>query len=111
MQTANCWLQIEKFGSDVPVLGMTPAELVLVVNEFQDKLGKFPVHDLEMGDDSDRSGLVEVERLRSKYGFVRSSKPPVFKIDKLYPGVNPRLPETFAETGLLSQAQLNTIAH
>lgn len=110
MQTANCWLQIEKTGSDVQILDVTPAELVLLANQFQPKLGKFPVHDLVVSEEPvERNSLEEIERLRNKYGFIRGSRPPKFKVDDLYPGVNPHLPETFAETNLLVQSQLSLI--
>lgn len=104
MEIANCWLILDKYGADVQKRNITPAELVLLVKDRQDIIGKFPIHDLVVLGTAQRDRASEQSRLRYKYGPDRVDKKTA-KIDVLYPGASSKYPETFAETGLLEQAQ------
>jgi hypothetical protein len=105
MELANCWLILDKQGSNVPLHDITPAELIMHVQARKDFVGRFPVHDLVITKQSRRSDAAERDRLRMKMGKKpgSNSKAP-FKVDEVFPGALARLPLTFAETGLLEES-------
>lgn len=109
MQVANCWLILDKYGSNVPKKNITPAELIILVKDRQDIIGKFPIHNLVVheGLKSRLTPAQERIRLRHKYGQNKDKK---FKIDVVFPGETTKLPETFEETGLLAQSVVNFLA-
>lgn len=98
MQLASAWLILDKRGSNIPIKGLTPAELVLLVKDRQDIVGKFPIHDLQVIGDSRRSDEQERARLRAKYGHHPKDRTS-FKVDLLYPGEEAVLPSTFKKLG------------
>ena len=98
MQLAKAWLIIDKRGSNVPIRGLTPAELVLLCTTWTDFIGKHPVHDLVITGDSQRSDALEKQRLTEKHGgSIKNRKIP--KVEALYPGHGSKLPQTFEELG------------
>lgn len=136
MQIASCWVVINSRGSNVPKAFITPAELVLLVQEFKDVTGRFPVHNLEVFKPINNQDLAAIEpegerefmklkerqrrafehqdsnaeraRLRAKYGKPAGAKSETdYKIDRVFPGSVSKLPDTFEETGLFKQASVN----
>ncbi len=98
MQLASAWLILDKRGSNVPIRGVTPAELIILIRDRTDFVGKHPVHDLKITGKSRRSNAMERQRLREKYGGSLKDRK-VAKVDALYPGEGNPLPETFEELG------------
>lgn len=108
MQVANCYVIIGHKNSNVPRIKVTPAELVLLVDQWKDKAGRHPVHNLEVVGEVKRTNETERARLRAMYGKPPGAKKDdPYKIDRLYPGVNPQYPKTFEETGLLEASKQN----
>lgn len=112
MQLGNCWIVLNKDGTNVFRRNVTPAEAQLLRNQFEAFCGGNPVTLLEILDGeagvivkrdeenpSDlskakirkRSNADEIRRLRGKYtdGIIKA----------LFPGLNPELPATFEEAG------------
>ena len=106
MQLAKAWLVIDKRGSNVPIKGMTPAELQLICSTWTDFIGRHPVHDLVIIGNSKRDDALEFQRLKEKHGgSIKDRKTP--KVAMLYPGANPKLPQTFEELGQIYQDSLS----
>lgn len=103
MQIARAWVLLDKRGSNVPVRGVTPAELMLLVRDRMPFVGGCPVHNLEIVGESTRKDSVERQRLRVKYGSgLHDEKGKVInkdqtKVDTLYPGESSRFPQKFEE--------------
>lgn len=109
MKQANVDLKIDKFGSTIPLTGVTPAELFYLVADHHQNAGGDPVVTLtetgeavtftgEMKKNTKgvdepvlrpRSESEELARLRMKY--------PSNRLGKIFGGYAPRLPETFEE--------------
>lgn len=118
MQQGTCWLYINRVDS-VPLKGITPAELLIIAEMHTKRAGKHPIHGLtpdsdpaqtvELDNDGNplpeqthvRTDREEADRLRNKYGHNSEKK---YWFDTLYPGQSPKLPESFADTGLLDQS-------
>jgi len=90
MQTASVWLLLDKHGSNVQLLGVTPPEVAVlrVVHSSKDQLTLLK-DATYTGDVVDSQPL---NRLVAKYG----SKP----VLTAFPGTNPVLPTTFGEVKL-----------
>lgn len=112
MQIANCRVVLNREGTDVFRGMITPAEAQLLRYQFEPQAGGNPITHLEIldgeaavivkRDDEDPNNIAkakkrkrgnndEIRRLMGKY----ENK----VIDKLFPGMNPTLPETFEEAG------------
>lgn len=98
MQLASAWLILDKRGSNVPIRGVTPAELIILIRDRTDFVGKHPVHNLKITGKSRRTDAMEKQRLREKYGGSLKDRK-VAKVDMLYPGEGNNLPQTFEELG------------
>lgn len=98
MELASAWLLLDKHGSNVPIKGVTPAELIILINDRKDFVGKHPIHNLKLTGKSKRSDTLERQRLKEKYGGSLKDRK-VAKIDVLYPGHGAKLPQTFEELG------------
>lgn len=110
MEIATCWLVQDKFGSNVPLFGVTPPELVHLVETRKNLLGKFPITDLKVVREDKRSDQDERERLR-KYGIRRDKEGNVsYVIDKIYPPHTSKYPQTFKDTGMLDEASVVRVA-
>lgn len=107
MEIAKCWLIMGHNGSNVPLKRITPTELVLLEQQWKNTAKKHPVHNLEIIGTSERPDAVEKERLRGIYGKYPGKDN--HKVDDLYPGAGAKLPQTFEETGLLKQSQVNLL--
>lgn len=122
MECCDCRLKMDKQGSDTPLFGVTPAEVQVLSHVGKDPKGKdsighthfaggFPIQNVVEGsvreakewkwnsEDSHwfedkkkgkpRDTSNELARLKGKYGAK--------KIELLWPGINPTLPQTFKE--------------
>ena len=105
MKQADIQLRVDKFGSTVPLTGVTPAEVLYLVADNHRNAGTDPIVELkEKGEamtytgEEDKTGKPvlrprspseEIARLRMKY--------PEKTLSKLFGGFNPRMPETFEE--------------
>ena len=89
MQTATVMTRINR-ETTLKLVGVTPAELLILREMHQKKVGADIVDKIELTDDQPRPG--EADRLKRKYrkGVV----------EKLWPGVSKNLPKTFAEIGV-----------
>lgn len=115
MPICDCRVHLDKL-HDLPKVGVTPAEVVLLVAQFHKQKGDMPVHAMEWhkvttpklddkkkivrnGEDNTaimdvvevktvkREPHQEIGRLKSRYGAQ--------KVEALFPGANPTLPQTF----------------
>lgn len=100
MQVGNIWLRLNNFGSSIPLMDVTPAE-VAILNEDHgmNANAKDCCFDLSDVREEKRSDEAEINRLREKYCNARDKKG-VGLAEKLYPGKTPKLPQTFEEVGL-----------
>jgi hypothetical protein len=89
MEIANVWLQLDKFGSTVPKIGITPAEAVYLTAEFEKSANGKPVRDIQLAGTVTRNARDEVLRLKQQYSEKR--------INDLFPGATPNVPQTFVE--------------
>src|SRR5690349_5572079 len=106
MQIANCWITLDKFGSNVPLFGVTPPELVHLVSTRKNLLGRFPITDLKVVREDKRTDEEERERLR-KYGIRKDKEGTIiYNIDKIYPPHTSKYPQTFEETKMLAEASV-----
>jgi len=112
MEIANCWLTLDKFGSNIPLFNVTPAELVYLVENRKNILGRFPISDLEKVRNVPLSEDNERKRLQMKYGRVKSKEPGVkpYCIDVLFPPHTSKLPTTFKDTPFLEEASAIKVA-
>jgi hypothetical protein len=114
MRTINCRIKVNEH-QDVAGRGITPAEAVLLramhdptaakyakaeAPEQQKKFWGVIVNPIA-AEEVTRSNGEEVARLRGKYHQrAKSQAHDSHFIDDIFPGMNPELPETFAEIGL-----------
>lgn len=106
MQIGNCRVKLDKDQNDVPVIGVTPAEVQVLRRMHSTNVKGDPIHALvpsenpasvRAGFEADgvtpktraRTMAEEARRLVHKYGKKQ--------IDAMYPGENKVLPLTFAE--------------
>lgn len=96
MKTASIRLIIDKNDSDIPMVGVTPAEVQVLCMKHSAFVGKIPIKDLKEGEDVKRSDMEEVRRLSRIHGgtFVQG----------LFGKVNPRLPANFKDAIIIPQA-------
>ena len=92
MQTATIMTRINR-ETTLRLVGVTPAELLILREMHQKKVGADIVDKIELTGHIPSAG--EADRLKRKYrkGIV----------EKLWPGVVKNLPETFAETGVATE--------
>jgi hypothetical protein len=95
MEIANCSLIIDPFGSNVPKLGITPAEAQFLIAEHGKRAGKCPIIDLQVTGSIERTSAQEKARLKATYDG--NPKPNENKVEQLFPGASPTLPTTFKE--------------
>ncbi len=99
MQIASCWLKIDSTGSNIQLSEVTPAEAAVLNADHEANAKGVAVHDVVWTRDEERSGEVEINRLREKYANASNKKGEKWPT-VLYPGKNPVLPQTFKEVGL-----------
>jgi hypothetical protein len=108
MEIATGWLILTRNGSEVPIRGVTPAELCLLVKDRINHIGKHPIHDLVVADKPVlRTAEEEKERLRQRYGKPKDSKK--FKIDELFPGHASTIPTVFEGLAEYEQSLLQVL--
>lgn len=99
MQIANCFVSLNNLGSNVPKVGVTPAEIVVLRTLHQHAVGRDPITDISDVKEVNRTSKEELERLRLTYGgTVLNGKTPV--LTHLYPGDSPTLPQKFSEVNI-----------
>src|SRR3990172_1697949 len=89
MKVANARLVLNKFGSDVALTDITPAEVLFLTAEHHTNAGKAPVTQLIEKDEVERTVSEELDRLTQRY--------PMEKLSVLFHGAIPTLPSTFEE--------------
>lgn len=89
MKLAELRIRLDKTGWDVPLVDVTPAELMLLVAEHHANAGGDPVLDLKETGEVERTATQEVERLRMKYAAN--------KVKALFQGAIPNVPQTYDE--------------
>lgn len=99
MQVGNIWLKIDATGSNIQLAEVTPAEVAILNADHEGNAKGVAVFDVTVVGNIERSGEVEIERLRAKYANAKDKKGELWA-EKLYPGKNPVLPQTFAEVGV-----------
>lgn len=87
MQTASCFLLIDSLKNNVPKVGVTPAEAILLTREFQPRVQDIPFTAWSDPGTVARSSSEEFSRLANIYGPG--------KVSKCFPGDLPTFPETF----------------
>jgi hypothetical protein len=125
MQVGNARLMISDNGSDVTVNNITPAELVLLATEHMVNVKKYPITDLKVLPNREAASLDQqatffepedeevltkekkVGELKSKPTFRKRSDQDEMvrltkkygqkKVESLWPGASPSLPQTFVE--------------
>lgn len=80
----------------IPVRFITPAEAQVLSVMHKNGAGGPVILDVALTDDVPRDSRAELARLRHKYGTKA--------VDPLWPGLNPQLPQTFADVGLQAGA-------
>lgn len=89
MPLADITLRLDKNGSDMDLKNITPAELLFLCAEHHANAGGNPISKcVPIGKSVRRDPRIERKRLMAKY----SAK----KINLLFPGTEPKLPETFS---------------
>lgn len=96
MQIANCHLILNEFGSQVPKFNVTPAEVLYLIKQFQPLAGRLPIVDLKIVGEEVRAGGAERNRLNAFY-IDHKDDPKAVTVSRMWPGVNPTLPQTFGE--------------
>jgi hypothetical protein len=96
MQTAHCWVALGgDTGNTVPKFDVTPAEIAVL----QLIHGSDAVFDIVPVGDINRSNRDERSRLQAFYGKPEGSRE-ASAVDRLFPGIAARLPESFNEIEL-----------
>lgn len=85
---ANLQLQLDKY-TQVPLRGVTPAEVLLLVAEHHAAAGGNPIKGIASAGTVKTSAVSEKQRLLRKYSAA--------KVEKAFPGAVPKLPTTFRE--------------
>lgn len=98
MQTATGLLRTDKFGSSVYVENITPAEAAILRSGHTTAANGEPWLELAYSGDIKVSPSELMADLKRKYLDLRNGSDNV--VDKLYPGMNPSLPETFDRVDL-----------
>lgn len=91
MQTATAYVKINR-ETTLKKVGVTPAEVLILDKMFRNKAGEFVVQSAAYTGEAVQSEAGEIQRLK---GYYKSKV-----VDSLWPGVNKKLPQTFAEVGV-----------
>jgi hypothetical protein len=103
MHIANCWLKMSKFGSNILLRGVTPAEVAMLRKAHELNAGGDPISDVVVYGKVNRRNQNELVRLRQKYRNLSISdgtnkKTSVF--ETLFGGLNSRVPQNFEDIGV-----------
>lgn len=105
MELANARLRLNKVGSDVPIVGLTPAESLLLHvlhqannggSTFGEDFDKIKIIGEAKTGDKPRTNSEELARLKAKYGHCVTKKGDSI-IGLVWPGLNPELPQKFSQ--------------
>lgn len=95
MNTVRCLVHLNKNHS-VPKSGVTPAEFLILRACHSKKTGAPAITDITADTKVEVSDAEEVERLKARY--PRKEQQAV--LERFYDGMQPKLPQTFAEIGV-----------
>ncbi len=101
MEVAKARLKINNLGSDIPLSGVTPAEVQILNVAHEEGANGVAVSDIEIVGSSGLTDAQELDRLKRKYPNLRIKKDNknVSVVEHLYPGLGNKLPATFVEIG------------
>lgn len=102
MQVAKARLKINQ-RSDIPIYGVTPAEVMVLRAGHEASAGGNPITDVEIVGDSALTDDAEIARLRVKYNQLRVKNEEgrdINVVQRLFPGVGNRVPQTFKELNI-----------
>lgn len=116
METANCWLKLNKLGTNTPLRGVTPPEVVLLREMHEHNAGDNPIQGLTLVGETDEAwflsitgdtGMSEEERTEwpGKWTNIQEHQRLLEKykernVHKVWPGkAVPQFPQTFSEAG------------
>jgi len=111
MRTINCIIRLHDFHAH-PVCGITPTEALVLralhapdaptePEDPENPYIPFPcIEQAVAGEDVDRTDRQELARLKFKYNVFSKKTPNKHVVEDLFPGSNPKLPESFKEIGL-----------
>lgn len=105
MQIANCRMKLNSLGSDILKVNVTPAEILILNEGFEKAVNGMAVKEVEVLGTVDRSDETELARLRRRYANLRpgGAREGQNVVNKLFPGVNAVLPQTFAKIGIATK--------
>lgn len=96
MQRANCFVRLSgDLGTNIPKYGITPPEAAVLRRLH----GPDAVNQLTLVSGNDKTPHAEVMEELLKQYTARNKDSNVPVVLELFPGINPRLPTTFAEVG------------
>lgn len=96
MQRANCFVRLSgDLGTNIPKYGITPPEAAVLRRLH----GPDAVNQLTLVSGNDKTPHTEVMEELLKQYTARNKDSNVPVVMELFPGINPRLPTTFAEVG------------
>jgi hypothetical protein len=123
MQIGNIRLVLNTHGSDTPKINVTPAECQLLQSQFQSIAGGNPITQLVISKETEASVVISRALAEDSQEIVhrrkRTDKEEILRltqfygqklVSKLFPGLNPKLPETFEEAGFVENAQFQSPA-
>lgn len=102
MQIANGWLKLNKFGSTVPLRGITPAEAAILQKGHEVNAGGVAVLDVVVYGNVNRKDSVELDRLRHKYKDLgtKDGTKTITVFSQLFSGLSAKAPQTFDDVGI-----------
>lgn len=105
MQVATCRLKLNQKGSDIPLAGVTPAEVLVLRKGHEMTAGGEAIFDVKVIGNASIKSSDEIQRLRAKYASLRikDGDKDINVVAFLFPGHGIKLPETFEEIGLPSE--------
>lgn len=95
MEIGEVTIKINQFGDTVSKAGVTPAQVQYLIHEHSLNAGEMPVKGLSITGSEERTSAAEKIRLAGI--FPQNRDPKLVSLEKLFPGANAKLPETFAE--------------
>lgn len=104
MEVAKARLKINSLGSDIPLSGVTPAEVQVLNVAHEEGANGIAVSEVEIVGSSRLTDAQELDRLKRKYPNLRIKieGKNVNVVSHLYPGLGNKLPATFAEIDIVA---------
>lgn len=102
MELASIWLQLDKHGNTVLKHDVTPAEALFLSTDFEKSVNGKAVKEVTVTGKVERTNMDELARLKETYQPKR--------IEKVYAGISPQLPQTFKEIASNLAAKIEVAA-